>query len=202
MNNTWIIISIATAVAIGAMSPGPSFVMVARTAVASSRRAGLLAALGMGIGGMTFAIGALLGLHALLAAVPWLYLLVKILGGAYIAYLGLRIWRGALQPLSVSESSDAPRTASAGRAFLLGLGTQLSNPKTAIVYASIFAALLPRHIPTVLMLVLPVIVFAIEAGWYAAVALALSSAGPRTAYLRYKAWIDRTAGGVMLLLGA
>jgi len=37
--------------------------------------------------------------------------------------------------------------------------------------------------------------------WYAIVALALSSAAPRSAYLRYKAWIDRAAGGVMVLLG-
>ncbi|MBW8892186.1 MAG: LysE family transporter, partial [Burkholderiales bacterium] len=89
----------------------------------------------------------------------------------------------------------------ARRAFLLGMGTQVSNPKTAVVYASIFAAFLPREVPLALALAVPAVIFCIETGWYAVVALALSSAAPRSAYLRYKAWIDRAAGGVMVLLG-
>jgi threonine/homoserine/homoserine lactone efflux protein len=89
MDNAIIILGIASAIAVGAMSPGPSFVMVARTAVASSRSDGVVAALGMGLGGTIFAIAALLGLHALLALVPWLYLAVKTAGGAY-----LFIWDG------------------------------------------------------------------------------------------------------------
>jgi threonine/homoserine/homoserine lactone efflux protein len=87
------------------------------------------------------------------------------------------------------------------RTFLLGLGTQLSNPKTAIVYASIFAALLPRDGPLLLSLLLPVLIFCIEAGWYMIVAVLLSTASPRSAYLRYKVWIDRAAGDVMAALG-
>jgi hypothetical protein len=47
----------------------------------------------------------------------------------------------------------------------------------------------------------PLAVFAIEIGWYAVVALALSASGPRAVYLRAKAVIDRTAGAVMGLLG-
>ena len=86
---------IATALALGAASPGPSFVMIARMAIASSRADGLCAALGMGIGALLFAGFALLGLQGLLLAVPSLYLLLKVAGGLYLAYLGLRIWRGA-----------------------------------------------------------------------------------------------------------
>jgi threonine/homoserine/homoserine lactone efflux protein len=44
-------------------------------------------------------------------------------------------------------------------------------------------------------------VFSIEVGWYVVVAVALSASGPRSVYLRYKAWIDRAAGGVMVALG-
>ena len=44
-------------------------------------------------------------------------------------------------------------------------------------------------------------VFSIEAGWYVFVALALSASGPQGVYLRYKSWIDRVAGGVMVALG-
>ena len=203
MDTTLSLLGIAGAMTVGAMSPGPSFVMVARTAVAS-RGDGLAAALGMGAGGIVFAIAALAGLQAAFLAVPGLYLAIKGFGGAYLIYLGIRIWRGARQPLAMTQDAagTSPRQQGrGGRTFLLGLATQVSNPKTAVVYASIFAAFLPREVPLVLALAVPVVIFCIETGWYAIVALALSSAAPRSAYLRYKVWIDRAAGGVMGLLG-
>lgn len=199
------LLALAAAMTVGAMSPGPSFVMVARTSVARSRREGLAAALGMGAGGVVFASAAVLGLQAVLAAVPVAYAAVRLAGGAYLVWLGVRIWRGAREPLSLADEaaggSPGRREASAWRAFALGLATQLSNPKTAIVYASVFAATLPQHIPPALALAAPCTVFVIETGWYSIVALALSSAGPRAAYLRHKAWVDRSAGGVMAALG-
>lgn len=195
------VLSIAAAIAVGAISPGPSFVMVARTAVASSRVDGVAAALGMGVGGILFASAALLGLHLALSAVPWLYLGLKLLGGAYLIFLGYLIWRGAREPLRFAERAIDDRVGTVFRSFCLGLLTQVSNPKTAVVYASIFVSLLPREVPSSAMLVLPLLIFVIEAGWYSIVALALSASSPRAAYLRSKAWIDRAAGGVMALLG-
>ena len=190
---------IAAALALGAASPGPSFVMVARTAAASSRAQGVAAALGMGLGGLVFALAALAGLQALLLALPSLYLALKLVGGLYLAYLGIRIWRGAGQ--TRLDLGTALGGARASRPFLLGLVTQLSNPKTAIVYASVFAAFLPAQSTPVFKLVVAATVFVIEAGWYSLVALALSTTAPRQAYLRYQAWVDRAAGGVMVALG-
>lgn len=198
MSLTVSVLGVIGALALGAISPGPSFVMVARTAVVSSRMNALAAALGMGCGGILFAATAILGLQALLSAVPWLYLAIKILGGAYLAYLGYQIWCGAKHPL---EMTQAEVTTKIGRSFLLGLATQLSNPKTAVVYTSVFAALLPPDIPLQISLMLPAVVFCIEAGWYTVVALVLSSTKPRAAYLHYKTAIDRTTGGVMSFLG-
>ncbi len=196
--------SIILAIALGAISPGPSFVLVARTAIAGSRRAGLGTALGMGLGGLTFATLALLGLIALLAQVAWLYLGLKILGGLYLLYLGWRLWRGAREPLAVDMAGQTGQGAGHGfgRAVLLGLVTQLSNPKTAVVYAGIFAALLPQQ-PLLLWLalVLPAAIFTVEFVWYALVATAFSAGGPRRVYLNAKSWIDRLAGGVMAALG-
>ena len=61
-------LGILAAVTLGAISPGPSFVFVARSAVALSRAEGLAAALGMGIGGVGFAALALLGLLSCVAS--------------------------------------------------------------------------------------------------------------------------------------
>lgn len=200
MSSFAILMSILTALLLGAMSPGPSFVMVSRIAIVTSRQAGLAAALGMGIGGAVFAALALLGLNALLMRVEWLYLLLKLAGGIYLVYLGIRIWRAAAAPLDM-PSATQPAPLSAVRAFLMGLATQLSNPKTAVVYGSIFAALLPLHPEAWVVVALPLSTFLIEFGWYCVVALAFSASRPRALYIGWKRWIDRAAGGVMSLLG-
>lgn len=194
-------LGIAGAVALGAMAPGPSFVFVARTAIAATRSDGLAAALGMGVGGVTFAALALLGLQAVLSQVAWLYAGFKIAGGLYLLYLAFRLWRGAADPVRLPAS--APRDGgSVGTSFAQGLATQLSNPKAAIAYASIFAALLPPSPPLWLVLALPPVILLIETGWYAIVALAFSAGRPRAFYLRAKRWIDRVTGTVIGLLGA
>ena len=185
---------------VGAASPGPSFVLVARTAVARSRRDGLAAALSMGAGAAIFTALVLLGLTAVLARVPLLYAGLKLLGGLWLLLLAWRMWRGAAGPLALAGDGAAWRDAAA--AFRAGLATQLTNPKTAVYYGSVFAALLPRHPPGWLVLALPPLVLVVEAGWYARVALVFSAGRPRAAYLRAKRWVDRAAGAVMGLLGS
>jgi threonine/homoserine/homoserine lactone efflux protein len=155
----------------------------------------------MGIGGLIFASLSLLGLHGLLLAVPSLYVVLKVLGGLYLAYLGIRIWRGAKRSFMGSEIRGSGSVQSAARSLALGLTTQISNPKTAVVYASVFAAFLPSASTVAFDLCVVGLVFFIEAGWYAFVAVALSSERPRHVYLRYKMFIDRTAGAIMLALG-
>jgi threonine/homoserine/homoserine lactone efflux protein len=195
------LLGIAAAIAVGAASPGPSFIMVARTAVSASRIDALFAALGMGIGGLAFACLSLIGLNGLLIAVPSLYLVLKVAGGLYLAYLGIRIWLGARRPLATESSDQGNVARSRSRAFLVALTTQLSNPKAAIIYASVFAAFLPPAPSLAFNIAVATVVFVIETGWYALVALVLSSEAPRLTYLRFKTWIDRAAGGVMVALG-
>lgn len=201
MNEITALVGIGTALCIGAASPGPSFVMVARTAASAGRSHGLNAALGMGCGGTLYAVASLLGLNALFLAVPALYLALRLVGGFYLAYLGWRIWRGAGQALEMPSDTLPADSACGRRSLLLGFTTQASNPKTAIVYASIFAAFLPASPSLAFQLVVVAVVFCIEAGWYALVAVALSATRPRNTYLRCKKWVDRSAGAVLGALG-
>ena len=189
------------ALAIGVVSPGPSFLMVAKESVSISRATGLAAALGMGLGGTVFAVAAIGGLHALLLAAPVLYSTLKLLGGLYLCYLGYRIYAHARQPLSIIDERRAGLARSVRASLLLGLTTQLSNPKTSIVYASVFAAFLPGHLSAPVAAGLIAIVFALETSWYAFIATMLSTAAPRRAYAECKTFVDRVAGIVMMGLG-
>ena len=193
-------LAIMGTLAIGTVSPGPSFVLVVRTAVALSRGDAIAAAFGMGVGGVAFAALALLGLHALLAQVGWVYAGLKLAGALYLIRLGAKLWRGAHVALVMTEARR-PRGGGLRQSFVVGLATQLSNPKTAIVYGSVFAALLPPTPPSWLLAALLPAIFVLETGWYAVVALAFSAARPRAAYARSKRWLDRIAGAVMGALG-
>ncbi|WOE32822.1 MULTISPECIES: LysE family translocator [unclassified Acinetobacter] len=199
MESFWILCSIAFALMLGAMSPGPTSIYVAKNAIAISRQHGLFTALGTGTGAAVFALLAVLGLQALLLAVPSAYLLLKICGGIYLLWLAYKIIKHAKAPIDDAGLSGSQMSLS--RAFGTGLVTQLSNPKIAIVLASIFTALLPQDIPLYYYFVLPLLCFFIDAGWCSLLAVALSAEKPRRIYLQFKAVFDRTAGAVMTLLG-
>jgi threonine/homoserine/homoserine lactone efflux protein len=185
---------------LGAMSPGPSFLMVSRIAVASGRTDGLAAAAGMGVGGFIFAIIAVAGLTALLTQIAWLDMILRLAGGAYLVWLGIRIFRGAAEPLDVKVATGTGQS-SPRRAFTRALLVQLANPKTAVFYASMFAAMLPASPPLWMLLALPALLFCNEFVWYSIVAFALSAAHPRSIYLRAKSLIDRATGAVVGALG-
>ncbi|HEX2583823.1 MAG TPA: LysE family translocator [Steroidobacteraceae bacterium] len=201
MQERYALMGIAIALTVGAASPGPSFVMVAKAAASSGRVTGLSAALGMGCGGFIFAALSLAGLIGLLTAVPPLYALMKIIGGIYLVYLGVKIWKYAVAPIDATEPTSVTSQSRSLKSFGVGLATQLSNPKTAVVYASVFAAFLPAESNLQFKLVVMLMVFSIETGWYSLVAVLLSSSGPRRRYLQMKVLIDRVAGSVMILLG-
>lgn len=201
MHTALTLLGILAVLAIGVMSPGPSFLLVARTAVAVSRRAAIASAIGMAVGATLLCIAALLGLHALFTRIPELYVLLKVAGGLYLLILAVRIWRGATAPLALPES-PVPQGGGAMRPFFVAAVTMLSNPKAAVQYGVIFAAMLPQAPSVSLMLLLPVGVFCLEASWYVFVALGLSAVRPRAVYLRAKTAMDRTVGTVLAALGS
>jgi threonine/homoserine/homoserine lactone efflux protein len=192
--------SILAAQALGAISPGPSFLFVTRTSVALSRKDGLAAAAGMGLGAAIVTALALVGVRAVIAQVEWLYAGFKLLGGAYLLYLGFQLWRGSMLKTADKNGGPAPKRG-LKKSFLMALATQLSNPKTLIVISGIYAALLPAHVPLWMYLAIPPIDFLMEGGWYAFVAVAMSSNRPRALYLGAQKWIDRAAGTLLGALG-
>src|SRR5262245_66556039 len=125
-------------------SPGPAFLAVSRTAISSSRAAGVTAAAAMATGALIWAIATLFGLDILFAKAPWLYDAMRLGGAAYLIYLGLGMLRSAWRGERLKSDDVA---VSGNRTFLRSLGVQLSNPKAAVFFGSIFVALLPAASP-------------------------------------------------------
>jgi threonine/homoserine/homoserine lactone efflux protein len=178
------------------ISPGPSFLITAQTAVARSRLDGVKIALGLGAGTVVWSSAALLGLNALFRLHHWLFVGMKIAGALFLLWIAIQIFRHAASPIDMSEGNGA---AARRNPFLRGFLTQISNPKVAVFFGSIFVAMLPQDVPGWMMLALIAIVTANEVIWYTLVALCFGSTPVRRFYLGAKAWIDRVTG---LFLGA
>ncbi|MDQ8732020.1 LysE family transporter [Bradyrhizobium sp. LHD-71] len=130
---------------LAAMSPGPSFLVTARTAVAQSRANGIKVALGLGIGTTVWSIAALLGLNFLFHQFPWLFMSMKLAGALFLLWIAYQIFRHAADPVDMNESMSSKQ---ARNPLLRGFLIQISNPKVVVFFGSIFVAMLPSEVPT------------------------------------------------------
>ena len=192
-------IAVATLLTMGAVSPGPAVLMSARTGVTEGMRTGFFLAMGIGIGAVFWATLALSGLAALFKIAPALLWAFKIAGGLYLIWMGIQMWRGARTPLP-ETTGQPPR--SAWSAFRLGVVTQLSNPKPAVVLSAIFIGTVPPETPLWVLVALLSFLFAVETLWNTLVARIFSLPATRRAYIGAKTGMDRTFGGFLALLGA
>lgn len=198
------LVSIGLVQMLAVISPGPSFLVTARTAVAKSRFDGVKVGFGIGAGTVIWSSAALLGLNVLFRAVPVLFLGMKIVGALFILWIALQIYRHAADPV-VIEVGNGESVASP---FMNGFLTQISNPKAAVFFGSIFIAMLPSAIPLWMTVALIALVSFNEVWWYALVALFFGAGPVRRFYIRARVWIDRVTGlflgalGLRLLWGA
>lgn len=195
------LLTIAIVFIFGTISPGPSFILVAKTAVSKPINEGIGIALGLSLGAVFFTILAIFGLYTLFQASPFLYGLFKVLGGMYLLYLAYKILKHSDEPLVVEDVEIQKKAKSFFKAIIFGFLTQISNPKTAIIIGSIFAALLPQELPAYSEVLLCLLAFLIDFTWYACVVFLLSTNKSQKLYLRFKKYIDRIAGIILAGLG-
>ena len=182
-----------------AVSPGPAVLMAARTGLTEGFRTGAMLAAGIGAGAVVWAAAAMFGLNIVFAAAPALLWLLKIGGGAYLVWMGWKLWMSATDPLDMVDTRPLPRSALS--AFRLGLFTQLANPKPAVMFSAIFLGTVPQGTAAWVYAALLAVVFCNETIWNTLVARIFSLDRTRARYISLKTIIDRTFGGMLALLG-
>jgi threonine/homoserine/homoserine lactone efflux protein len=134
-----VLLAFLATTALFAFMPGPAMLYAAAQTLARGRWPGLMASLGIHLGGYVHVIAAAAGLSVLFHAVPTLYLAVKLCGAAYLVWLGIAMLRAKAQG-QAALPGIAPK--SARRAFLESITVEVLNPKTAIF----FVAFLPQFV--------------------------------------------------------
>lgn len=193
------LITLAGLQLLAVISPGQSFIVVSKLALSSGRRTALLAAFGMGVGSVIWAISAIIGLALILEQAAWLYGLMKLAGSLYLLFLAFKLWKHAPERPELDMATG--RQVTPRQAFSLGLITQLANPKVVVFFGSIFFALLPENSATWVYIASLAIVFCNETGWYGFVSLFFSNGKAQRVYFRAKTWIDRIMAGALGVIG-
>lgn len=191
------LLTIAALDVAAAMSPGPAFLLVSRTAAGSTRRSALLTAGGTASASVIWAGAALLGLQVILAKAAGLYHLLQFMGGLYLCFVGLSIWRGASMPLPAMMPAQVVEGSSYSRALLLGL----SNPKIIVFFGTIFTTAFDPSAPAAFKWAALLVVTIIETTWYTSVATLFGISPIQRAYRKMKKALERTFGGLMFLFG-
>jgi threonine/homoserine/homoserine lactone efflux protein len=121
------------------LMPGPDTAYIIGRSIAQGRRAGIASAFGITLGSLCHTVAAALGLSAFLAASAFAFTAVKLIGGAYLIYLGVRMILSRARELHVPSQFRSRETMAA---FRQGMITNLLNPKVALF----FLAFLPQFI--------------------------------------------------------
>src|ERR687885_470648 len=107
MNHAVVLSSVFAVHVLAMTSPGPNVLVVTQTAIGHTRRAGIVTALGVATGSAVWSGAALFGLSVVFEQLAWLYGGLKLLGGTYLLYLGIKLWRTADHPVVLSLSAYA-----------------------------------------------------------------------------------------------
>ncbi len=140
------LLAFAAAVLVLNATPGVDFLLIVSRTLQRGARAGVAAALGVGLGCTAHLLAAASGLAALLVLYPQAFVLIRWAGAAYLAWLGWGLLRQAWRPappavLPAAGAAPARR----GADFRAGVLTNLLNPKVALFYL----AFLPQFVPAV-----------------------------------------------------
>lgn len=182
-----------------AISPGPAVLMAARVGLLQGARYGVALSVGIAFGACFWALTALLGLSFLFDYAPALLSALKILGGAYLIYMAIQMWRHAKEPVVQNDQETAK--VNLFSAVKLGFLTQLANPKPAIFFGAVFISMIPEGTSYWVLALLLVFIFAGEFLWCAIVSCLFSMERTRHSYIGLKHLIDRAFGGMLAALG-
>lgn len=186
--------------AIGVMSPGPNFMIVAQRALRNGRQEALIAALGVVTVTAIWASASLFGLAIVFNLFPWTHMALKVAGAAYLIWMGIKLWRHARDPLPIDLDEPVPGSG-LWRAYRAGLATNLSNAKAIAFFTSAFSAAAPSPDKTLTLWVALGAVLVIAYCWYGFVAIELTTGPVAAGYRRAKTIIERGCGALMVGFG-
>lgn len=184
-------------------TPGPDTAYIVGRSVAQGRAAGLVSALGISLGCCVHALASALGLSAILAASASAFMLIKLAGGIYLVYLGLRMVRAKQGAAATGPQAGDAR--SLRTIFWQAIATNVLNPKVILFFLAFIPQFVQAGSPhqTAAFFVLGFVLAAISLCWNSGTALLAGTLARRASRSpRVRRWLERGVGATFMMLGA
>jgi len=182
------------------MSPGPDFLMIVRNSLVYSRRTGLFTAVGLGLGIAVHISYSILGLALVISKSILLFNAIKLLGAAYLIYIGTRALMSKKSDVKIEEKEhkkDIPRLA----AIKIGFLTNVLNPKATLFFLSLFTFVISPDLPGWVFGVLSVMMVGLTMIWFSLVSIFLTQKHIRSAFHRFEIAFNKVTGALLIALG-
>ncbi|MXN66034.1 LysE family transporter [Stappia sp. GBMRC 2046] len=195
------LVPLAIGIVLAQVSPGPNMMAVSSASLSSGRRAGIRTAAGVAAGVLVWALLFSLGIGALIEAYPGSITAMKVIGGGYLLYLGLKALKASFRPARSNGGPQAAATPSP-KAFRTGMLVVLTNPKAALMWVAISLFLASASGSELRFLVIGFAASLSALLVYGAYAVLFSTGFATRAYGRFFRWIEGTFGALFGALGA
>ena len=192
-------LSLATVCIFGAMTPGPSLIVILRNTVGGSRLNGLVASLGQAMGVATYATLTVLGLAVIIQQSPMLFNGIRYVSIVFILYLA---WQALTAKSALGKLDGDKIEVSLGQSFSQGLMIAFVNPKLAIFFLALFSQFIETQASGLQNLVMVATVASIDFIWYSLLACLMSTPGLMTALRNNINVVEKITGVALLTVAA
>lgn len=198
---------------LAAAAPGPDFALVTQQTLAHGRKQGIACSAGITLGLTVHIAYSILGLAALIASSTQLLWWIKVLGGLYLIYLGIRGLLASSKSRSMADRVAGDVSVSAEladsdislgdlrKSFTRGVLCNVLNPKAPIYFVALFTVVLSPELPLYQLLAYAVVMMVIQFIWFSTLVVLLSSAPVSRRLSNSAHWIERVLGAAMIGLG-
>ncbi|MFC9163921.1 LysE family translocator [Streptomyces fungicidicus] len=192
------VLAVAVITVLAVIAPGADFAMVVRNSYLHGRRTGLLGALGVAAGVLVHVTYTMLGVGLLIASSAFLFTVVKLVGAAYLVYVGVRTFRTRSEvTVDLEHSTELSPLAALRTGFL----TNILNPKTTLFVVSTFAQVVRPGTPVLQQVGYGLFMSLAHLLWFGVVAVFFSHDRMRTLMLRGQRILNKVIGSVLAGLG-
>ncbi|WP_180147561.1 LysE family transporter [Acinetobacter sp. YH12052] len=184
------------------LSPGPDVLLIAKSAASTTRANTLKIIAGISVGIVVWVVLTLLGFTVLVEQFPWIQQVLMAIGGFFLAKMGWAMFSGGLKSLNQTANLEDGQALSQQKTenyFLLGLFTNLANPKTLIYFSSVFSLALSSsassNLKAQLAVIIPIQTFIV----FSLFMMIMSLPKIKALYQRSGSYIDVVSGALFLI---
>jgi RhtB (resistance to homoserine/threonine) family protein len=185
------------------ITPGPDMALIMARSTQQGTQAGIVAALGVGVGAFLHIAAAALGLSALIVTSALAFTVLKWVGALYLTYLGFALLRSSFARQPALHSAQPPAAVGLRQVFLQGVLTNVLNPKVAVFFLAFLPQFVSADAPSKVasFIALGLLFDTVGTAWNIAVACLAGRVAASRASARLKTWLARALGAVFVGVG-